>query len=877
MKSVPELRFLQRLALAAASTLDEAELVRLVIAETTEACATDVCSIYLMQPQEARLVLAATNGLSQAGVGRVSLAVGEGITGHAAAERRPLVVPDVRDEPRFRWLHGVDQARFVSMCSVPIVSGGRLVGVLNVQTDEPRDFNAEEVELLTAIAAQVAGVLERSELQRRLSAQFDELRRSDEIQRRFGELALSGTGLAAICRGIAHYAGAEAVVYDEDGEVLGSSAAVADRRRLANPAPRGDDPTVVAVQAGPDLLGWLSVARGPDDGSSCRDHAIEHGRTALALELMRERAAAEAERRLRGDLLGELLARPHSPTAAAELIRRSARLGLRIRGPAWVVLIDPDDANALRGLESLSTHRRVTRALADFLRNQGGLPVELAGGFALILPGQSSLPEIERLARSAREIAMRRAGGVSLSAGIGSGPGAPEDLHRLAGEARHALAVARRAGQRETVATHASLGVERLLVAIGDHDMLTAYVDEFLGPLAEHQDSGRASAPLVETLEALVAEGWNLRATARRLIVHVNTLLYRVRRIEEISGRKLDDADQRLAFAMALRARALLTTDSRRQVPPLDVRDHSLGRGPRTGRAGMVGARVGITAGRRAHEQAALVTALGGVPVLGAALQADEPSSDERVARDLADALAGPVDIAVFLTGAGASLALEAADGAGVGDDLRAALRSARVIARGPKPRRALRAAGVRIDWMADPPRMTVIRDALLAAGVAGRRIMVQGFGPPPEDLVDPLTEAGAEMVVLSPYAAGWPSDPAGAMDIAREVRDGTIDAITFTSARAARQFVALADECGVDATTIRDSGVLVAAVGPVTRAALNDAGVTVHVEPERARMGAMYRALAGALGTPALGAVHQEPDDKLQMPAPYPVPAPAS
>ena len=136
--ALPELIFLQRLARAAASTLDAAELMRLVIAETTEAMRTQVCSIYLLEEDGETLVLTATNGLSQEGVGNARLRLGEGVTGWAALERQPVVVPDVRQEPRFRWMSGVDQARFVSMCSVPIVSSDRLVGVITVQTDALR-------------------------------------------------------------------------------------------------------------------------------------------------------------------------------------------------------------------------------------------------------------------------------------------------------------------------------------------------------------------------------------------------------------------------------------------------------------------------------------------------------------------------------------------------------------------------------------------------------------------------------------------------------------------------------------------------------------------------------------------------------------------
>ena len=163
MAPEPEILFLQRLALTVASTATMNDLVRLVIAETTEALATDVCSVYLIDPDDGRLVLAATNGLLQEAVGRVRLALGEGVTGWAAEDRRPAVVADVRAEPRFRWLDDVDQTRFVSMCSVPIAAGDRLVGVLNVQTERRREFSGADVAFLSAIAAQVAGVLARAE------------------------------------------------------------------------------------------------------------------------------------------------------------------------------------------------------------------------------------------------------------------------------------------------------------------------------------------------------------------------------------------------------------------------------------------------------------------------------------------------------------------------------------------------------------------------------------------------------------------------------------------------------------------------------------------------------------------------------------------
>jgi uroporphyrinogen-III synthase len=264
------------------------------------------------------------------------------------------------------------------------------------------------------------------------------------------------------------------------------------------------------------------------------------------------------------------------------------------------------------------------------------------------------------------------------------------------------------------------------------------------------------------------------------------------------------------------------------------------------------GARVGITADRRAAEQAALVESLGGVPVLGAALAADEPGDDEALSPILDRALAAPIDLAVFLTGVGARLTIELAGRTGREQQLREALAAATVIVRGPKPRRALRAAAVRVDRMADPPSAVLIRDDLLREPLEGRRVLLQGYGEDVERVAGPLRAAGAEVIAIHPYAAGWPADPAPAQALAVAAAAAELAALTFTSAQAGRQFVALAEDAGVAPEDLRAGGALIVAVGPVTRAALEAGGVTVDVEPERSRMGAMYHALAAALGAGA-------------------------
>src|SRR5260370_15874873 len=148
------------------------------------------------------MLLTATNGLNENMVGKVKMKVGEGITGWVAETRSPAVVADVSRDPHWKWVPGFDEDRFHSMLSVPIESGPRLVGVLNAQAAELREFNAGDIDFLRAIAAQVAGILERSELQRRLEAQLSEIPLSHDIPERFTKLALDGAGIRSILQAV---------------------------------------------------------------------------------------------------------------------------------------------------------------------------------------------------------------------------------------------------------------------------------------------------------------------------------------------------------------------------------------------------------------------------------------------------------------------------------------------------------------------------------------------------------------------------------------------------------------------------------------------------------------------------------------------------
>jgi signal transduction histidine kinase len=178
-----QLRFLHQVARLATTARTWDELLETVVDGTRDALHADVTSLYLLDRDGLYLTLAATNGLDRFQIGRARVPYAEGVTGRVAASREPLVIPDVGADPRFLWVRGLDQRRFVtSMVSVPLSWHDQVVGVLNIQTEQPRDFTADDVAQLGAIADLLAGIVEKGRQQAEAEARVEALRAIDEAR-----------------------------------------------------------------------------------------------------------------------------------------------------------------------------------------------------------------------------------------------------------------------------------------------------------------------------------------------------------------------------------------------------------------------------------------------------------------------------------------------------------------------------------------------------------------------------------------------------------------------------------------------------------------------------------------------------------------------
>jgi two-component system, sensor histidine kinase PdtaS len=160
------LRLLTETIAAVNSTLDLEEVLALVARKVAEALTTEACFVYLYDERTGELILRATYGTSvEEMTRRPRMRPGEGITGTAAAERAPVMIPSQAHlDPRFKLFSNLPEEDYESILAVPILARERLAGALNVRTLQPREFTQDEIDLLVAIAAQVAQTIEHAKL-----------------------------------------------------------------------------------------------------------------------------------------------------------------------------------------------------------------------------------------------------------------------------------------------------------------------------------------------------------------------------------------------------------------------------------------------------------------------------------------------------------------------------------------------------------------------------------------------------------------------------------------------------------------------------------------------------------------------------------------
>jgi purine catabolism regulator len=395
-----------------------------------------------------------------------------------------------------------------------------------------------------------------------VNEQYELLQRSIAIHKRLERLVLEERGLDELVRALAAAIGGAVVVLSARGETISTSAfrlelpeaavaAVAGEvRRRAGQGEReeaefapdhsdlaGRSLVLPVAVRGQGAQAWLLAARDSGGLGDFERLILQQAGTVVALELMRQRAMRDTERRLAGDVLAEVV--------GGRVDR--GELGMRLRpfgiGSLAAVLVFTADGEEGHGNEVV-----LDRFFAD--AGVGALVAAREGLLWAVVDADGDLDAVA-LAEQARS---------SLGDGVrgaASRPGELGQLRRSYHEARCALEAAAVAnGSSPKVASYRDLGAFQLLLSIQDDEALRLYCDSVLGPLEDA--SGEYGDELIRSLEAFIEQNGQWERAARELFCHRHTLRYRIKRVEELTGRDLRNARDRIEFWLALRGRELV-------------------------------------------------------------------------------------------------------------------------------------------------------------------------------------------------------------------------------------------------------------------------------------------------------------------------------
>jgi purine catabolism regulator len=422
-----------------------------------------------------------------------------------------------------------------------------------------------------------------------VNEQYAVLRRALAAQERLERIVLSERGLDALAGALSTLIGAAILVFDARGEPLQQHAfrrpvvpevletlrgevrerarrrearafmpsLTEDNQGLALPVASDGAPRP-GTGGGPGRApeAWLVAIKDAGPLSDFDRLTLHQAVTIVALELLRSRVAGDTERRLAGDVLDAIVS---GELTGSELSRRLGPFGLGERVAAIVL--------GAAGEGRAATPAAVEGALWSALREEAtpALVASVGPLACALVPGGG---DEELFALGERLLAAAEGELHDHRVRLGIGRAVPAlDARRSFHEARCALeAVAfglngssegnGSAPERPKVATYKDLGSFQLLLSLQDDEALRLFCDSILGPIEASE--GPYGGELMRSLEAFIEENGQWERAARRLYCHRHTLRYRIRRVEELTGRNLGSARDRIEFWLALRGRQLV-------------------------------------------------------------------------------------------------------------------------------------------------------------------------------------------------------------------------------------------------------------------------------------------------------------------------------
>ncbi|MFI1926102.1 helix-turn-helix domain-containing protein [Streptomyces sp. NPDC020377] len=524
---------------------------------------TDIAYLSLHDPARGDTYMRVTEGSVAARFQQLRLGMGEGLGGLVAQTARPYVTDDYFRDDRFRHTTtidaGVRDEGLVAILGVPLMLGPHVIGVLFAADRRARVFEREQIALLGSFAALAAAAIDTANLLTETRSALAGLEHANEIIRdrsavierasdvhdRLAELVLRGGGVHDVAAAVSQ-------VLDGTVEFLETApAAAVEASRAEGHAVRHEHDWVAAVAAGGELLGAL-VLRGHPGLDPVDQRTLERAAMVTSLLLLARRSAAEAEQRVRGELLDDLLeARDRDPRLLRE---RATRLHADLDA-THVVLAARLDAAAPDADQEAAARRRLWSAASHLAATRHGLAAARDGGTVLLLPLEHGDTATELARRTALHLgtAVHEAVTVGASAPVRGLTADPDTVVAAYAEGRRCLDALRLLGRSGDGAAAEDFGFLGLLLA-GDRDV-AGFVERTIGRVVAYDQ--RRGTDLLRTLDAYFASGMSPARTKDELHVHVNTVAQRLERVGRLLGDDWQGPARALEIQLALRLHRL--------------------------------------------------------------------------------------------------------------------------------------------------------------------------------------------------------------------------------------------------------------------------------------------------------------------------------
>ncbi|MGA5140167.1 helix-turn-helix domain-containing protein [Streptomyces azureus] len=526
---------------------------------------TDVAYLSLNDPARGDTYMRVTEGSVAARFQQLRLGMGEGLGGLVAQTARPYVTDDYFKDDRFQHTRtidaGVRDEGLVAILGVPLTLGHHVIGVLFAADRRARVFEREQIALLGSFAALAAAAIDTANLLAETRSALAGLERANEIIQdrsgvierasdvhdRLAELVLRGGGVHDVAAAVSEVLDGTV----EFAEATAAPAEALEASRAEGHAVRHEDDWIAAVTAGGELLGAL-VLRGHPGLDPVDQRTLERAAMVTSLLLLARRSAAEAEQRVRGELLDDLLdARDRDPRLLRE---RAARLHADLDA-VHVVLAARLEGDAPGADQEADARRRLAAAASHLAATRHGLAAARDGGTVLLLPLGSGDTATELARRAARHL------GTAVHAPVTVGASAPAEnlatrpdaVATAYAEARRCLDALRLLGRSGDGAAAEDFGFLGLLLA-GDRD-IPGFVDRTIGQVVAYDR--RRGTELLRTLDAYFACGMSPARTKDELHVHVNTVAQRLERVGRLLGDDWQSPARALEIQLALRLHRL--------------------------------------------------------------------------------------------------------------------------------------------------------------------------------------------------------------------------------------------------------------------------------------------------------------------------------